>query len=323
MLHQDTLHYSFFPIQHQSLIDMYQAQKNAFWFPGEIDFSSGETLESTLNPSEQAFVKKLLALFNQMDGIVCENLQEQFMGVMSEMYKEAGAFLRIQMAIETIHAETYGLLAKKYITDETERYRLYDSIHYMDSIKQLANWAETWMTDDVPLLERVIAFACVEGIFFSPSFAGIQWVTRQNKLQPISESNELIRRDEALHVQFAHTFYHTVVNDSNRPETAVPFDRLCTIVKSATEVQQAFVRDALQVDMIGLSSEDMVTYVECCADGIAEGFCGQKVYKSVNPLTWMTKISLQTQTNFFEKRNLTYNRVTDYSEDQWDETDDF
>lgn len=299
-----SMQYSFFPIQYHSLIQFYQQQKNMFWVPAEIDFSESVDQWESLDENTKRFITFVLFFFAQSDGIVVENLVENFKKETSH-YKEVRFFYAMQEAIETIHNETYSILIDTFIKDAEEKRKGYDAIHHYPSIGAMAQWMFEYMNDQLPLMERVIAFACVEGIFFSSAFCSIYWLKRRNLLKPLSKANELIAKDEALHVQFAGELYRVMTRETHEE---VSQDRCHAIIQDAVKVASDFTRDALHVDLIGMNADEMIQYVQCCADIISAMFGHDAVYHAKNPFSWMTRITLQNQTNFFEQRNLVYTR---------------
>ena len=303
----DASEYSFFPIKHKSLHDLYQKQKTMFWVPGEIDFSDGDTHYSDLSPDIQRFVKFILFFFAQSDGIVIENLVENFKRDTS-FIKEARYFYSMQEAIEVIHNETYSILIESYIKDPDEKRAGFNAINTYPSIQNIAKWVFQFMDPKTnSLLERVVAFACVEGIFFSGPFCSIYWLKRINALEGLIRANELIAPDEALHVIGAGVIGRVLVHDYHYEPISTK--RCHEIVKSAMDVSETFIRDALHVDLIGMSADDMVAYVKCCANQVSAMFVDEPVFHVENPFVWMNQIALPNQTNFFERRNLVYNRA--------------
>ncbi len=300
-----SMQYCFFPIGRRSLEQFYQRQKNMFWVPDEIDFLDGIDQWDLLDANTRKFISFVLFFFAQSDGIVVENLVENFKKETSEL-KEARFFFAMQEAIETIHNETYSILIETFIKDPVEREQGFNAIHHYPSIGAMAEWMFEYMDpSNGTLMERIIAFACVEGIFFSGPFCAIYWLKRRNLLEPLARANELIAKDEALHVEFAGELYRVLASEgSDKPSQ----EKGHAIIRDAVTVASNFTRDALCVDLIGLSADEMITYIQCCADKISIMFGMQPVYNAVNPFSWMTMIVLPNQTNFFERRNLVYNR---------------
>ena len=312
----DYSQYSFFPIKHPNLESFYQRQKAVVWSPQELDYSRDRSDWDILDDGTKTFIKFILFFFAQADGIVNENLITNFKQQTS-FFKEATFFYSAQEYIETIHNETYSILIETFIRDRQEKMRGYNAIKHYPSIKKIADWMFAWMDSKRFLLERVVAFACVEGIFFSSAFAAIYWIKRRNILQGLCKANEWIARDEALHTEFAVELYHELTtfkpdkpmylvleNGTNLP---LPLSRLSedtihSIIKSAVAVSESFVRDALQVDLIGMNADDMVDYVKCTGDIISMSFGYNPIYKVDQPFTWMAVISLPNKSNFFESK---------------------
>lgn len=301
------MEYSFFPIRNPELESFYQQQKEMFWVPAEIDFAGNISEWNRLDPSVKRYITFILCFFSQSDGIIVENLMENFKKETS-LYKEARFFYSMQEAIETIHNETYSILLDTFITDPVDRANGLDAIHCFPSIGKMAHWMFKYMDPSRgSLLERVIAFACAEGIFFSSAFCSIYWLKRQNMLDALCQANQLIAADEALHVKFAGELYKHLIRDGYY--TSLPERTVHSIIQDAVAVVSEFTRDALNVDLIGLSADEMVDYIKCCGDEIAVMFGYAPVYHTTNPFVWMNTLSLPKLTNFFESRNLTYNRA--------------
>lgn len=246
-----------------------------------------------LNNNERHFISHVLAFFAGSDGIVLENLGARFMKEVQ--LPEARAFYGFQIAIENIHSEMYSLLLEQYIRDPVEKDKLFHAVDTVPVVKKKADWALKWISSAERFAERLVAFACVEGIFFSGSFCSIFWVKKRGLLPGLTFSNELISRDEGLHTDFACLLYDQL-------ENKLPVDRLHEIVKDAVAIEQEFICDALPVDLIGMNSRLMSQYIEFVADRLLVALGAPKVWNSPNPFDWMELISLQGKTNFFEKR---------------------
>merc|ERR1719293_527415 len=272
---------------------MYKKHEASFWTAEEIDLSQDLRDWETLADSEKHFIKHVLAFFAASDGIVLENLSGQFTTEVQS--PEARAFYGFQMAMENIHSETYSLLIEQYIKDPQEQLRLFNAIETVACVKKKAAWALRWIDSSVSFSERLIAFAAVEGIFFSGSFCAIFWLKKRGLMPGLCFSNELISRDEGLHCDFACLLYSKLVNK-------VPESRILEIITSAVEMEKEFVSDALPVELIGMNSSLMCDYIEFCADRLLQALGCVKYYNTVNPFEWMEMISLQGKTNFFEKR---------------------
>merc|ERR1740133_571312 len=282
-----------FPIQYPEVWEMYKKHEASFWTAEEIDLSSDLKDWETLSESEQHFIKHILAFFAASDGIVLENLGSQFMTEVQ--IPEARAFYGFQMAMENIHSETYSLLIEQYIRDPSEKEKIFDAIHTMPAVAEKAQWAVQWMQHDNSFAERIVAFACVEGILFSGSFCAIYWLKKRGLMPGLTFSNELISRDEGLHTEFACLLYGML--DHKLPEDVVH-----GIVRGAVEAERHFICDALSCDLIGMNSELMTRYIEFVADRLLTALGHSKLFGATNPFDWMELISLQGKTNFFEKR---------------------
>jgi ribonucleoside-diphosphate reductase beta chain len=303
---EDFSRYSYFPIKYKTLDKFYQDQKDVFWTPSEIDYSKDRSDWDKLDEETKKFVKFILFFFAQADGIVNENLIENFKKETSE-YKEARNFYAAQEFIEVVHNETYSMLIETFIRDAEEKNRAFNAISHYPSIRKLANWMFQWMKSERSLVERIIAFACVEGIFFSGAFAGVYWIKRKNILPSLCKANEFIARDEALHTRFAVELYR-VMTDVDHKFDRLPESVVHEIIGSATEVAEEFTRDALRVDLIGMNADDMVDYVKCTADNLSTSLGYNRIYEVENPFDWMLVIGLSNKANFFETRPTEYSR---------------
>lgn len=283
-----------FPIQHSDIWEFYKKAEASFWTAEEIDLSQDlKDWADKMNDDEKHFIKHVLAFFAASDGIVNENLAENF--VAEVQYTEAKFFYGFQIAVENIHSETYSLLIDTYVKDPKEKDYLFHAIETMDCVKEKADWALRWI-DEGSFAERLVAFAAVEGIFFSGSFCSIFWLKKRGLMPGLSFSNELISRDEGLHCDFACLLYN------NHVVNKLPEETVQKIIKDAVDIEKEFVTDALPVKLIGMNSDLMCQYIEFVADRLlSELGCG-KIYNSTNPFDFMEMISLQGKTNFFEKR---------------------
>ncbi len=282
-----------FPIEHDDIWQYYKKAEASFWTAEEIDLSQDLKDWENLNDGERHFVSHVLAFFAASDGIVNENLAEHF--VSDVQYTEAKFFYGFQIAIENIHSETYSLLIDTYVKDNKEKDKLFNAIETMDCVKKKAEWALRWI-DEGSFHERLIAFAAVEGIFFSGSFCSIFWLKKRGLMPGLSFSNELISRDEGLHCDFACLLYN------NHLVNKLPEENIVKIIKDAVEIEKEFVTDALPVKLIGMNSDLMCQYIEFVADRLLAELGCTKVYGASNPFDFMEMISLQGKTNFFEKR---------------------
>ncbi|MGQ3677675.1 ribonucleotide-diphosphate reductase subunit beta [Tenacibaculum discolor] len=290
-----------FPIQHNDLWEWYKKQQACFWTAEEIDLHSDLTdWNSKLTDDERYFIKHVLAFFAASDGIVNENLAENF--VNEVQYSEAKFFYGFQIMMENIHSETYSLLIDTYIKDEEEKDRLFKAIEVFPAIKKKADWALKWIESD-SFAERLIAFAAVEGIFFSGSFCSIFWLKKRGLLPGLTFSNELISRDEGMHCDFAvHLHNNHLVNK-------VPKERIRDIIISALDIEREFITESLPVSLIGMNAALMTQYLEYVTDRLLLEFECEKEYGSTNPFDFMEMISLEGKTNFFEKRVSEYQKA--------------
>ena len=289
---------------------MYKQSVAVFWTPEEIDFSKDHADWEKLTTDEKHFIKQVLAFFAGSDGIVMENLVTRFQGdVDSQVVK---LFYSFQNAMEGIHSETYSLLIDTYVKDEDEKTRLFTAIDTIPCIKIKAVWAELFMGSQAPFGQRLVAFACVEGIFFSGAFCAIFWLKKRGLLPGLTFSNELISRDEGLHTQFAVALFHTL------PERPGP-DIIQTIITEAVSLEKEFICDALPCSLIGMNSKMMSQYIEFVADRLAVQLGLKKIYGTHNPFDFMDLISLEGKTNFFEKKVSDYSRVQSSGEIRLDE----
>jgi ribonucleoside-diphosphate reductase subunit M2 len=289
-----------FPIRYQSIWEMYKKAEASFWTAEEIDLANDAKDWESLKTGEKHFVKNVLAFFASSDGIVLENLAVRFMKELQ--IPEARSFYGFQIAMEGIHSEVYSLLIDTYIRDTEEKNHLFNAIQTVPVIKKKGDWALKWIGSDRSFAERLIAFACVEGIFFSGSFCSIFWLKKRNLMPGLTFSNELISRDEGLHRDFACLLY-SHLNAKLDTEVVVQ------IVAEAVEIEKEFVCDSLPVSLIGMNKDLMSQYIEFVADHLLATLGLPKVYNVVNPFDWMELISLQGKTNFFEKRVADYQKA--------------
>ena len=279
---------------------MYKQAEASFWTAEEIDLQQDLTdWENKLNDDEKHFIKHVLAFFAASDGIVNENLAENFLAEVQ--YTEAKFFYGFQISIENIHSETYSLLIDTYIKDSAEKASLFNAIETLDCVKKKGNWALRWI-DKGSFAERLVAFAAVEGIFFSGSFCSIFWLKKRGLMPGLTFSNELISRDEGLHCDFACLLYNNLVNKLSQ-ETVIE------IIKDAVVYEKEFVTDAIPVRLIGMNADLMCQYIEFVADRLLVALNCPKVYETANPFDFMEMISLQGKTNFFEKRVAEYQKA--------------
>ena len=293
ILKENSNRFVLFPIEHDDIWSYYKKAEASFWTAEEIDLGQDLKDWDTLTGDERHFIKHVLAFFAASDGIVNENLAENF--VSEVQYTEAKFFYGFQIAIENIHSETYSLLIDTYVKDVKEKDGLFNALDTMDCVKKKADWALRWI-DEGNFAERLVAFAAVEGIFFSGSFCSIFWLKKRGLMPGLTFSNELISRDEGLHCDFACLLYnnHLVNKLSN--------EAIQTIIADAVTIEKEFVTDALPVRLIGMNAELMCQYIEFVADRLLMELNCPKIYHSTNPFDFMEMISLQGKTNFFEKR---------------------
>ncbi len=283
-----------FPIQHNDIWSFYKKSEASFWTAEEIDLGADMVdWDTKLNDDERHFIKHVLAFFAASDGIVNENLAENFLREVQ--YPEARSFYGFQVMMENIHSETYSLLIDTYIKDPVEKDGLFHAIDTLSCVKKKADWALNWIESD-SFAERLVAFAAVEGIFFSGSFCSIFWLKKRGLMPGLTFSNELISRDEGLHCDFACLLY--VKHMMNK----LPKERIQKIICDAVEIEKEFVTDALPVKLIGMNAVLMSQYIEFVADRLLVELGNQKVYNVSNPFDFMDMINLQGKTNFFEKR---------------------
>lgn len=290
-----------FPIKHDDIWAFYKRAEASFWTAEEIDLSPDLVdWENKLNEDERYFVKHVLAFFAASDGIVNENLAENF--VAEVQYTEAKFFYGFQIAMENIHSETYSLLIDTYIKDSEDKANLFNAIETMECVKKKADWALRWI-DEGNFAERLVAFAAVEGIFFSGSFCSIFWLKKRGLMPGLSFSNELISRDEGLHCDFACLLYNNHVNNKLGNE------KVREILLDAVEIEKEFILEALPVKLIGMNSDLMSQYIEFVADRLLVELGCEKEFNSKNPFDFMDMISIQGKTNFFEKRVAEYQKA--------------
>lgn len=289
-----------FPIEKDDIWQFYKKAEASFWTAEEIDLSQDLKDWEGLNDGERHFITHVLAFFAASDGIVNENLAENF--VSEVQYTEAKFFYGFQIAIENIHSETYSLLIDTYVKDNKEKDKLFHAVETIPCVKKKADWALRWI-DNGSFAERLIAFAAVEGIFFSGSFCSIFWLKKRGLMPGLTFSNELISRDEGLHCDFACLLYNDHLINK------LPTDTVEKIIIDAVEIEKEFVTDAIPVKLIGMNAELMCQYIEFVADRLLLELGCSKQYNATNPFDFMEMISLQGKTNFFEKRVAEYQKA--------------
>ena len=288
-----------FPLSDQDIWKMYKKMMDCFWRAEEIDFSKDLKDWNSLKEKEQHFIKMVLAFFAASDGIVLENLGQRFLSEVQ--LPEARATYGFQLMMENIHSETYSLLIDTYIKDKEEQTKLFRAIDNFPCIKKKADWAIKWIQDNrSSFATRLVAFACVEGIFFSGSFCSIYWLKKRGLMPGLTFSNELISRDEGMHTDFAVLLFNKL---ARKPKKAKVFE----LIKEAVAIEKEFILEALPCKLIGMNSKLMSQYIEFVADRLGQQLGYGKIFNSSNPFDFMEMISLEGKTNFFEKR------VGDYS----------
>jgi ribonucleoside-diphosphate reductase subunit M2 len=298
LLKPDDSRFVMFPIHHNDIWEMYKKQVDCFWRAEEIDLSKDLNDWKTLTNDEQHFIKMIIAFFAGSDGLVLENLAARFMNDVQN--SEARAFYGFQIAMENIHSETYSLLIDTYIRDEEEKNKLFNAIENFPCIKKKADWAKKWIGDKrSSFASRLVAFAVIEGIFFSSSFANIYHIKKRGLMPGLTFSNELISRDEALHTEFAVLLY-------SKLQRKLPKKRIYEIIQEAVEIEKEFITDAIPCRMIGMNTKLMTQYIEFVADRLCLQLGYDKIYNSQNPFDFMELISIESKVNFFERTNSEY-----------------
>jgi ribonucleoside-diphosphate reductase subunit M2 len=294
LLSADDNRFVMFPIRYDDIWQMYQKQIDCFWRPEEIDLSKDLSHWDGLNKDEQKFISLILAFFAGSDGIVLENLAQRFMN--DVQVSEARAFYGFQIAMENIHSHTYSLLIETYIRDKEEKHKLFNAIDNFPCIKKKSDWAQKWIHDNrSTFATRLVAFACIEGIFFSGAFCSIFWLKKRGLMPGLTFSNELISRDEALHCEFAVLLY-------SKLQKKIQKSRIYEIVKDAVTIEIDFICEALPCRLIGMNSVLMTQYIQFVADRLVVQLGYDKIYKVTNPFDFMELISLEGKTNFFERK---------------------
>lgn len=300
LLKENQNRFVLFPIEHHDIWNFYKQAEASFWTAEEIDLTQDIQDWEKLNPGEKHFISHILAFFAASDGIVNENLVQNFANEVQ--YTEAKFVYGFQIAIENIHSETYSLLIDTYIKDPKERFRLFNAIETIEWVKKKAKWALRWIKQG-SFVERLIAFAAVEGIFFSGSFCAIFWLKKRGLMPGLTFSNELISRDEGLHCDFACLLYNHHIKHKLKKE------QVTKIISDAVAIESEFVTDALPVKLIGMNADLMTQYIQFVADRLLLELSCDKIYHVTNPFDFMEMISLQGKTNFFEKRVSEYQKA--------------
>ena len=315
LLVPDDNRFVMFPIKHNDIWEMYKKQIDCFWRAEEIDLSKDLTNWESLNADEKHFISMILAFFAASDGIVLENLASRFMSEIQ--VSEARAFYGFQIAMENIHSETYSLLIETYIKDKEEKSRLFNAIEHFPCIKKKSDWAQKWIHDNrSSFATRLVAFACVEGIFFSGAFCSIYWLKKRGLMPGLTFSNELISRDEALHCEFAILLYSKLLKKVDKA-------RIHELIKEAVDIETEFICEALPCRLIGMNSEMMSQYIRFVADRLCVQLGYKKIYNVSNPFDFMELISLEGKTNFFERKVGEYSLANKKSEDAFIFSEEF
>ena len=298
LLQPDNTRYVMFPIKDNEIWKMYKKQVDCFWVVQEVDTSKDLMDWQKLSDDERHFISMVLAFFSSSDGIVLENLGVRFMT--DVQLAEARAFYGFQIAMENIHSEMYSTLIDTYIKDSDERDKLFNAIENYPCIAKKANWAKKWITDNrSSFASRLVAFAVVEGIFFSSAFASIYWIKKRGLMPGLTFSNELISRDEALHTEFAVLLYSKLQRKLSKK-------RIHDIIQEAVTIEKEFITEAIPCRMIGMNAKMMIQYIEFVADRLCSQLGYDKIYNSSNPFDFMELISIESKVNFFERTNSEY-----------------
>jgi ribonucleoside-diphosphate reductase subunit M2 len=318
LLTPDVSRFVMFPIRYDDIWQMYNKQIDCFWRAEEIDLSKDYSHWVGLSKDEQHFISMILAFFAASDGIVLENLAERFMK--DVQVSEARAFYGFQIAMENIHSTTYSLLIESYIKDKEEKNKLFNAITNYPCIKKKADWAQKWIHDNrSSFATRLVAFACVEGIFFSGAFCSIFWLKKRGLMPGLTFSNELISRDEALHCEFAILLYSKLIKKIPGGKA-----KITEIIREAVDIETEFICEALPCRLIGMNSVLMTQYIQFVADRLSVQLGYDKIYNVLNPFSWMEMISLETKTNFFEKKVADYALANvNKTDGDFDLSDDF
>ena len=299
LLTPDESRFVMFPIQDEEIWSMYKKQVDCFWRAEEVDLSKDLTHWNNLNKDEKHFITMILAFFAASDGIVLENLGVRFMSEVQ--ISEARAFYGFQIAMENIHSQMYSQLIETYVQDREEKSKMFNALENFECIKKKADWAKKWIADNrSSFATRLVAFACVEGIFFSGAFCSIFWLKKRGLLPGLTFSNELISRDEALHTEFAVLLYKKLFKKINK-------NRIIEIIKEAVEIEKEFITDSIPCNLIGMNAGLMKSYIEFVADRLLVQLGYERVWNTENPFSFMELISITGKTNFFERR------VSEYS----------
>ena len=298
ILRENPNRFTLFPIMKPKLFQQYKNHVAVFWTPEEIDLAKDMKDWVKLNTNEQHFIKNVLAFFAGSDGIIQENIAARFMN--DVQLSEARQFYSVQLMMEAIHSETYSLLIDTYIEEKAEKNHLFQAIQTIPCVKHKAEWAQKWMiSQEENFATRLIAFAVVEGIFFSGSFCAIYWLKERGLMPGLTTSNEFIARDEGLHTTFACALYEEIVQK-------VPKTKVHKIIREAVKIEKQFITESLPCHLVGMNDKLMAQYIEFVADRLSMQLGYGKIYSTSNPFDFMERISLEGKDNFFEKRVTTY-----------------
>jgi ribonucleotide reductase beta subunit family protein with ferritin-like domain len=298
LLKPDDSRYVMFPIKDNDIWKMYKKSMDSFWVAQEVDLSKDLADWKSLSDDERHFISMVLAFFAASDGLVLENLASRFMN--DVQLAEARAFYGFQIAMENIHSEMYSILIDTYINDESQKNKLFTALENYPCIAKKANWAKKWINDNrSSFAARLVAFAVIEGLFFSSSFAAIYWIKKRGLMAGLTFSNELISRDEALHTEFAVLLY-------GKLQRKLQKKRIYEIIQEAVEIEKEFILEAIPCRMIGMNSKLMSQYIEFVADRLCLQLGYDKIYNASNPFDFMELISIETKVNFFERTNSEY-----------------
>ena len=316
LLSKEHNRFSQFPIKYPAIQEAYEKHEAAFWTAKEIDYGADLHDWNSLSDNERYFIETILGFFSQADGIVFENLNVNFCKEVT--IPEARNFYGFQAMIENVHAITYGLLIETFIKDPVRKNELFNAIEQIPCIKKKSDWALKWFDTKNPFEERIIAFAIIEGVFFSGAFCSIFWLKSRNKMtKALGKSNELISRDETLHANFAVLIYHHLLNKVSQK-------RINEIIREAVEIEEEFICESLPCKLIGMNSDLMRQYIKFVADRLLDQLGFDKIYNCENPFDFMKSINLDGKTNFFEQRVSEYvhSSTTKATENSWDFQDD-
>jgi ribonucleoside-diphosphate reductase beta chain len=298
ILKENPTRFTLFPIMKPKLYQKYKNHVSVFWIPEEVDLGKDLKDWVKLNENEQYFIKNVLAFFAGSDGIIQENLAARFMNEIQ--LAEARQFYSVQLMMEAIHSEQYSLLIDTYIDDKVEKQKLFQAIETIPCVKQKADWAKKWIeTTEENFATRLVAFAVVEGIFFSGSFCAIYWLKERGLMPGLTTSNEFIARDEGLHTDFACALYEEI-------EQKLPKTKIHKIIREAVKIEKEFITESLPCHLVGMNDKLMTQYIEFVADRLSTQLGYGKIYSTSNPFDFMERISLEGKDNFFEKRVTSY-----------------